>query len=156
MNKVKWSRVYLVFVETFCIPASVSPRLPLGGIALLSKLATQKRRVVRGENTWDGPRHQGFLSLSWIPPIYLTTVTLLISLYLSKVPPCYWVLLTLFFSLGASEGKLPHQENRETKRWLPSSANIPPPANKESLLPLGFVRRHGFSQVQSHPHLPLF
>ena len=55
----------LVFVETCCIPASVSRRLPLCGNALLWQLATQKRRVGRRENTWDGARHQGFCPVSF-------------------------------------------------------------------------------------------
>ena len=70
---------------------------------------------------------------------------------LSKVPACYWVLLTLFLPLGASEGKLAHQDNRETTGWLPSSESAPPRPNEESLLPTGFARRHGVSQVHSHP-----
>ena len=105
---------------------------------------------------------------------------------LTKVLASYWALLTLLWFLGpfCSEGKMfqriskPHQESRETKRWLPLSADPTHGAQKDSELAnqkkdhltLAFAdhkltkkrrdgdykrddilkRRHGFSQVDIH------
>ena len=114
-------------------------------------------------------------------------------IFVAQVLPCYWALLTLLLSCAGpfgSEGKMfqrmgkPHQENQETKRWLPLPADPTPRAEKDSELPKHLTlaeqiptkrprdadllpwkkyeqdgilkRRHGFSQVDIHPQFYCF
>ena len=55
----------------------------------------------------------------------------------TKVPPYHWALLTLILSLGSEGKKLqqqsgePHEDNRNTDKWIPLSTDLTPGARKE-------------------------